>query len=70
MGLVFSRNGRETARVRTRADGRFRVALPAGVYTVRTVPALRPGGAVSPRIVRVRPGGWEHVSFRIDTGIR
>jgi hypothetical protein len=66
--LVFSRGGRDAARVRTGADGRYTVRLPVGIYAVRLSPAQKIGG-FSPRQVRVR-AVLDRLDFRIDTGIR
>ena len=67
--LVFSRSGTVVARTRTDADGRYRIALNPGRYTVRTT---RPGfeRTVSPARVTVPTGRYARVTFRIDTGIR
>jgi hypothetical protein len=67
--LVFSRAGRVVARTRTKADGRYRVTLAAGIYAVRT---NRPVFERTPRpsratVVRFR---YRRINFFIDTGIR
>jgi len=67
--LVFSRGGRETARVRTGAGGRYSVRLPPGLYAVRVSPPQRIGG-LTPREARVRSGVNRRLDFQIDTGIR
>ena len=68
--LVFLRNGKAVARVRTGRDGRYRLALAPGVYRVRT--AVRPtiGRGIEPQTVRVPRGRYARVDFSIDTGIR
>jgi hypothetical protein len=66
--LVFVREGRIAARVRTGAGGAYSVRLPLGSYAVRLSPSPAIGG-LSPRRVRVRPG-MSRADFRIDTGIR
>ena len=67
--LVFSRAGREAARVRSHADGRYRIALPPGTYSVRTT--LRSFGRIpQPASVRVPRSRYARVDFSIDTGIR
>ncbi len=63
--LVFLRNGREATRVRTGADGRFRVALAPGAYAVRTTERVfgripHPG----PRHRHEGPLGPRHVPDR------
>jgi hypothetical protein len=67
--LVFSRNGRVAARVRTLAGGRYTVRLAAGTYAVRLSPVPRIGG-ITPRTVRVPAGASWRLDFMIDTGIR
>ena len=67
--LVFSRNGRVAARVRTLAGGRYTVRLAAGTYAVRLSPVPRIGG-LTPRTVRVPGGASRRLDFTIDTGIR
>lgn len=66
--LVFSRGGRDAARVRTGAGGRYSIHLPAGTYAVRLSPAQKIGG-LTPQHVRVR-AAIDRLDFRIDTGIR
>lgn len=68
--LVFSRNGRIAARVRTLAGGRYTVRLAAGTYTVRLSPVPRIGAGITPREVRVPGGASRRIDFMIDTGIR
>lgn len=70
--LVFSRlaTGKEAARTRSTAAGRYRLGLPAATYTVRTVERIGIDRSVDPRRVRVRAGRFDRVVFRIDTGIR
>lgn len=67
--LVFSRNGRVAARVRTLAGGRYTVRLAAGTYSVRLSPVPRIGG-ITPRQVCVPVGTSRRLDFMIDTGIR
>jgi hypothetical protein len=66
--LVFSRDGRIAARVRSGMGGAYSVRLPLGSYTVRLSPSPAIGG-LTPRQVRVR-AGMTREDFRIDTGIR
>lgn len=68
--LLFSRAGSVVARVVTDAQGRYRIRLRAGDYTVR-----RPGTGtfarrLEPSRVRVLSGRVKRVDFSIDTGIR
>ncbi len=64
--IVFSRAGHEVARTRTAANGRYRLTLTPGMYSIRVLQA-RP---VDPGIARVQRGHFRHVDFSIDTGIR
>src|SRR6266850_7449294 len=66
--LVFSRNGREAARARAGAGGRYTVRLAAGLYVVRLTTAPRIGSGLTPREVRVRSGVNGRLDFDIDTG--
>ncbi len=68
--LIFLRNGKTVASVRTGRDGRYRVALAPGVYRVRSPgrPAL--GSVIEPEKVRVPRERFARVNFSIDTGIR
>jgi hypothetical protein len=68
--IVFVRNSREAARVTTRRDGSYRIALRPGVYSVRTPKKISIGSGVEPAKVRVPSGRRAHVNFFIDTGIR
>jgi len=70
--LVFSRlaTGKESARTRSGAAGRFRLELPAGYYGVRTVERIGIDRSIAPRRVHVRAGHFDRIVFRIDTGIR
>ncbi len=67
--LAFSRGGREVARVKSGASGEYRIALAAGLYSVRL--AFRhPLWRLMPQTVRVPVGRYARVNFLIDTGIR
>jgi hypothetical protein len=66
--LLFSRNG-TSKRSGTDRNGRYRLRLAPGVYSVRT--DQRPFGTMPrPASVRVRAGRDIRVDFDIDTGIR
>jgi hypothetical protein len=67
--LVFSRRGRST-RVRSGQDGRYRIALPPGIYEVRSVERIGIRNLPRPHAVHVRAGHWDHIDFFFDTGIR
>jgi hypothetical protein len=64
--LVFSRNGKVAARVKSGAHGRYRVALQPGRYAVTT--SRR--GALRPRRVRIKATARAVVNFSFDAGIR
>lgn len=64
--LVFSRSGRESARVTVRSNGTYRITLPTGTYMVRAA-SRRP---LDPERARVTAGHYRQVDFSIDTGIR
>lgn len=71
-GFTATRDGRVVAAFHSGADGRFRVALPAG-GTFRIVPGpdaplLEP--TVQSREVSVREGEVNEVALQFDTGIR
>jgi hypothetical protein len=68
--LVFVRNGRVAARVTTKQDGSYRIALRPGTYSVRTPQKISIGRGVDPPKVRVPSGRRVRVNFFIDTGIR
>ena len=68
--LVFSRNGRRVARVRTDAHGRYRIALAGGVYAVSTARGGTIGRGLEPTRVRVPSGRFRRVDFSYDSGIR
>jgi hypothetical protein len=67
--LVFVRRGREVARTRSRADGRYRIALLPGTYLVRTT-KKGVGSAIKPPRAVVPSGRYASVDFLLDTGIR
>jgi hypothetical protein len=69
--LFFARQGAaRLVRATTDAAGRYRVALPAGVYTVTTGTRAAIGGRIDPAHVHVRAGRVDRIDFSIDTGIR
>jgi hypothetical protein len=67
--LVFTRNNQVAGRVTSGAEGRYRILLPPGTYTV-TSPATMTKSHASPSPVRVVAGRVRHVDFFVDTGIR
>jgi hypothetical protein len=68
--LLFAHNGRVLGRSTTDTAGRYRVALPAGVYRVSRAVSRGIGRGLEPNQVRVQAGRFVRVDFSIDTGIR
>jgi hypothetical protein len=68
--LLFSRNDRVVGRVVTDDQGRYRLRLPAGLYTVRRPATASIDRKLEPNHVRVYAGRLIRVDFSIDTGIR
>lgn len=65
--LTFLRGNRVAARVRTRANGTYRIALAKGRYSVRTNIGR---GGIRPMRVTVPSHRFARVNFRADTAIR
>jgi hypothetical protein len=68
--LLFSRNEHVAGRVVTDALGRYRISLPAGLYSVRRSGRTAVGRKLEPGRVRVYVGRSARIDFFIDTGIR
>jgi hypothetical protein len=68
--LQFWRNSRVRGKAVTDAEGRYRLRLAAGVYTVKQPGAVTLGRRVVPGRVRVAGGRLTRADFFIDTGIR
>jgi hypothetical protein len=69
--LAFARAGTaHPVRTTTDANGRYRVALPAGIYTVSGAVPAGVGRGISPARVHVRAGHVDRIDFSVDTGIR
>ena len=68
--LLFSRNSHIAGRVVTDGEGRYRLRLPAGDYSVRRPAATSIDRKLEPNRVRVRAGSVARIDFSIDTGIR
>jgi hypothetical protein len=66
--LLFRRAG-HTYRVRSGRDGRYRILLAPGYYTVTTLERVGIGRIIMPRAVHVRRAHVDR-NFAIDTGIR
>jgi hypothetical protein len=67
--VIVDRDGRETARVRSAADGAFEVVLAPGAYTIVPVPG-DPFPTATSLDVTVVPGAFEEVEINYDSGIR
>jgi hypothetical protein len=67
--LLFSRAGHRY-RARSAADGRYRIVLPPGSYTVTTLERVGIDRNIRPRRVHVRSAHLDRLDFSIDTGIR
>ena len=66
--LTFARAG-VVETTRTDEHGKYRIALPPGIYAVRT--SSKPFGQIPrPAKVHVRTGHSDKLDFAIDTGIR
>jgi hypothetical protein len=68
--LLFSRGATVVARAVTDGQGRYRLRLRAGVYTVRRPGSNALARDLEPGRVRVLSGRVRRVDFSIDTGIR
>jgi hypothetical protein len=68
--LVFSRNDGVVRRATTNDEGRYRVRLPPGLYSVRLAVKQRIGRGLEPHRARVVANRFRRVDFSIDTGIR
>jgi hypothetical protein len=68
--LVFSRSDHVAGRVVTDGQGRYRLRLPPGLYSVRRAASAGLDNKLDPNRVRVSARRFVHVDFSIDTGIR
>jgi hypothetical protein len=67
--LLFRRAG-HTYRVRSGRDGRYRIQLAPGYYTVTTLERIGIGRNITPHAIHVRRAHVDRLDFSIDTGIR
>jgi hypothetical protein len=67
--LVFHR-GSHTYRARSGPDGRYRILLAPGYYTVTTLERIGTIRNIRPKAVHVRRAHVDRLDFAIDTGIR
>jgi hypothetical protein len=65
---VFTRAGHRLKTFRSGRDGRFRVGLRPGHYTLKATRGGLP--RLTPTPVTVRPGHFTRVTLMFDTGIR
>jgi hypothetical protein len=69
--LVFrSMRTARTFRVRSNAQGAYRILLVPGYYSVTTVERIGLTRNIRPRAVHVRTAHVDRLDFSIDTGIR
>src|SRR4051794_25475532 len=69
--LVFSQNGQALAQATTDDNGKYRLPLKAGVYTVKVgTQGARVGRGLEPTKLRTVATRWVRVDFSLDTGIR
>jgi len=68
--MASSPTSRQPVRVRTDKLGRYRIALPAGYYQVRSTVKIGVTTLPKPHAVHVRAGHWDKIAFFFDTGIR
>jgi len=68
--LIFVRDRIVAGRVRTDGQGRYRVTLRPGRYSVRIPGKVLIGRGITPATVRVVRGRFVRVDFFVDTGIR
>ena len=67
--LLFRRAG-HTYRTRSDAQGRYRITLVPGYYTVSTVERIGIQPNIRPHNIHVRRAHVDRLDFSIDTGIR
>jgi hypothetical protein len=68
--LLFVHKGAVIARTVTNAEGRYRLRLPAGLYSVRRAASTPVARNLEPDHARVYRGRVTRLDFSIDTGIR
>jgi hypothetical protein len=68
--LVFSRDNQVVARVKSTANGKYRIALAPGFYDVRSTVKVGVTKLPKPHAVHVRSGHWDRINLFFDTGIR
>jgi hypothetical protein len=75
--LVFTRTNPDgTAqstqkwRLRSTEQGKYRIALDSGFYTVRSTVKIGMTKLPKPHAVHVRAGHWDKINLFFDTGIR
>src|SRR6476620_11290161 len=75
--LVFTRTSPDGTfqstqkwRVRSTEQGKYRIALDPGFYTVRSTIKIGMTKLPKPHAVHVRAGHWDKINIFFDTGIR
>jgi hypothetical protein len=64
------RSGRVVTTVRSSADGRFRIELPAGQYELQVLRPADRSASGPPQLIVVRPHAFSQATLQFDTGIR
>ena len=68
--VVFLRGSRVAGQATTDDAGKYRLALPAGAYTVQVAGRMMHGSGADMRTVHVPATRWVKANFSLDTGIR
>jgi hypothetical protein len=68
--LVFSRAGKDVAQTKSSVGGRYRITVPYGYYSVRTLERIGIDHNIRPRKLHIRANKIDRLDFSIDTGIR
>ena len=68
--LAFWQRGRRVGRTRTSAEGRYRISLAPGRYTVTAKRKSTLGRGLEPTHVVVPRARYRRVDFSVDIGIR
>jgi hypothetical protein len=67
---ILDSDGRIVARVRSDADGTFRVPLGQGTYVLTPLPGESGLPFASPMPIEVLDGAWLSLDIHYDSGIR
>jgi hypothetical protein len=64
------RSGQVVTTIRSSADGRFRIKLPAGQYELQVLRPTDRSASGPPQLVVVQPHAFSQATLQFDTGIR